>query len=325
VILVVADGLPNWARLTLVLKALVVCGSVMAVIGLLQSIAKLDLTQYVVIPGLQMKGWVPAQDTRGVAARVASTTMHYIEFSAVMAMVLPLGIHLARFSPDRRQRRRYAVLAVLIAAAVPMAISRTGIVALVVELAVMFVVWSWRFRYNMIVTAGFLLAGFAVIKPGLIGTIRNLFTNAGEDSSVTARTERYALVGHYFAQRPWLGRGTGTWIPPQYQILDNQWLALALSGGIVGVVALATLHIMASTLAVIAWRRAVTEEDRHLCAALLSSQVVAILVGYFFDSLSFTTYATVLSVMVGLCGAAWRFTHPSRTIRTSTTRWYDAS
>jgi polysaccharide biosynthesis protein PslJ len=320
VILMVADGVPNWDRLNALLRGFVYCGAFMAVVGLMQFILKYDVTQYLKLPGLQEHGLESDFATRGVAIRVASTAFHYIEFSCVQATTLPFAIHYAMFSQTRRQRRRFLVLGLLIGAAIPVTISRTGILALAAVVLVMVPVWGWRQRYNFLGLAIGLAGVLMVVKPGLLGTVRDLFTNANQDSSVTARTGRYGMVGHYFAQTPWLGRGTGTWIPPQYQILDNYWFTFALGNGLVGVAMLAALHITAITLAVIARRRAATAADRHLCTVLISAQLVALLVAATFDSLSFTTYAMTLAVTVGACGTVWRFTHPERRVRTSAAR-----
>jgi O-antigen ligase len=277
----------------------------------------LDVTQYIVIPGLSSDGVVPGFEVRGGAIRVASTMTHYIEFSTVMAMCLPFAIHFARYAPVSRTRQLFLVAAVLIAAAIPATVSRTGFVAVAIALLVMVPVWNWRMRFNMVAVSAFLVAGLTVMKPSLTNTLVDLFANAGGDSSITARTKRYEMVGYYFSQRPWWGRGTGTWISPQYQFLDNQWLAQALSTGIVGVAALALVHLTAITLAVLALRRAATPEDRHLCAALIATQIIALVVAAFFDSLSFSTYTMVLGLMIGLTGAVWRLTHPARIVRTS--------
>ena len=320
VVLVVADGLPNWDRFRLVFRVFVWCAAFMAVIGLLQFILWMDVTQYLVIPGLAPKGFVPGFEIRGSGIRVASTTMHYIEFSAVMATALPFAIHFARFSPERKTRQKFFIAAVLIAAAVPATVSRTGFAAVALMLIVMIPVWSWRMRYNMFGLGLVLFGGLMFAKPGLIATVWELFSGADKDPSVTSRTDRYDMVYDYFVQRPWLGRGTGTWVSPQYQYLDNQWFAQALMNGIVGVAALLLLHITAMVLAFLAIRRATRPEDKHFAAALLSTQLIGIFVGFTFDSFSFTTYATVLSLVIGGCGAVWRFTHPRRTVRTSAPR-----
>jgi hypothetical protein len=50
--------------------------------------------------------------------------------------------------------------------------------------------------------------------------------------------------------------------------------------------------------------------------------VIALVVAGTFDSMSFSTYTIMLGLCTGLCGTVWRLTHPARTVRTSTTRWF---
>ena len=323
VMLMAADGMPNWARLQGVLRVFVWCCCFMAVVGLAQALLFIDPTRWLAIPGLQPKGWIVGLEVRGGGVRVASTTLHYIEFSMMMVTALPFAIHFARFAPTRRQRQLFTVAALLIAGAVPMTLSRTGFLALAVVVLVLFPVWGWRLRYNMMVVGAALLAAMAVAKPSVLTTVSTMFLGADEDPSVVARTERYDMVAHYFHERPWLGRGTGTWVSPQYQYLDNQWLGTALANGIVGVAALATLYLTAATLATLAKRRSADEAQRHLCACLLAVALTGILANATFDALGFSTYATTLALMLGLCGAVWRFTHPAHTVRTSTPLWAD--
>jgi polysaccharide biosynthesis protein PslJ len=327
VILATADGIPNWDRLRGVLRVWIWCSAGMAIIGIVQFVLRKDITQYMKFPGLTIQGaGLAGLEARGDDGlfRVASTATHYIEFSAVMALALPFGIHFARFDANPKRRRRLIVAALLIALAIPMTLSRTGIMALVLEILVMLPAWNWRVRYNLLGFAGGLVCMLAAVKPGLIGTIKSLFLGASEDPSVTGRTERYTIVWHYFIQRPWLGRGTGTWIPPMYIYLDNQWLGTLLAGGLLGVATLATLHIASISLAGISLKRSVSPEDRHLCVALIATQLSAMLVEGTFDAFAFTTYATTLSFLMGCCAVVWRFTHPARAVRTSVPLFYSA-
>jgi O-antigen ligase len=320
-VLMSADGIANWERLRKILRVFVWAAAFMAMVGLIQSLFEYDIAQRLIVPGLELAGDMADFQKRGDDGlfRVAGTATHYIEFSTVLAMAVPFGLHFARFAPHRRSRRTFAVLTLLIATAVPVAISRTGVVALGAALAVMFVAaWNWRLRYNMLLIGAAVAGAMTVLRPGLLGTLRAMFAAGEQDPSITGRTEDYDMVGHWFSQRPWFGRGPGTLIPDFYIILDNQWLMTLVTCGIVGVAALAVLHFTCIGLASVALRRSTTAEDRHLCAALISSQVVAILVGATFDSFSFTTFAFTLALMSGLAGAVWRFTHPSRLIRTST-------
>lgn len=325
IMLVTADGVPNWERLRGVLRVFVWCAGFMAVIGLLQFALHLDLTQYMKVPGLEIHGEFAGFEERGAGGmfRVASTTSHYIEFSSVMAVALPFAIHFARFAPEQRRRRQFTVVALLVAAAVPVAISRTGIVAVAIAMLVMIPMWNWRMRYNVIVFGVGVTAALFVAKPGLLGTFRSLFLDANSDPSITGRTDRYGMIQHYFSQRPWLGRGTGTWLPPQYQYLDNQWFATALSQGLVGVAVQLALHLTGIVLAGLALRRSTREEDRHLCAVLIATQLIGIFVEYTFDAFGFSTYFATLSLTIGVCGALWRFTHPASTVRTSAVRGGD--
>ncbi len=108
--------------------------------------------------------------------------------------------------------------------------------------------------------------------------------------------------------------------PDLYIILDNQWLYSVVTQGIVGLVALALMHLVAIWLATLAFRRSKSAEDRHLAMALICAQVISLLVGATFDSLSFTTFSTTWALLTGMCGAVWRLTHSARTVRQSTIR-----
>ncbi|WP_433532671.1 O-antigen ligase family protein [Micromonospora sp. CA-263727] len=327
VALIAADGIRNWDRLNRVLQVAVWCTGFMAIVGIVQAVFKYDVSAHLVIPGLEVKGGLAGFGQRGDEGqfRVAGTTVHYIEYSAVMAMMVPFGIHVARFAPRKGQRRLAAVCAMLAAVANPMSISRTGIVALALALVIMVPIWSWRLRYTFLFLGAGAVMAIMLLKPGVLGTIKSMFMNVGVDPSIEGRTNDYELVGHFFDQRPWLGRGPRTLLdhPVHDTILDNQWLYTLVTGGIVGVFALLAVHVVSIVLAVIAFRRATREADRHLCMALVSAQVVAVVVGGTFDSLYYTTFAISLALFVGLCGAVWRLTHPARIIRTSSVRGLD--
>ncbi len=322
--LMVADGISNWFRLQMVLRVLVWCGAFVAVVGLIQYAFSVDVTSLLVPPGLEAKREALGFEARGAGIRVASTTTHYIELSTVLATILPFAIHLAVFAKDRRRRVAYSIAALLITAGIPATISRTGLLALAIVLLVLAPTWGWRLRYNMLAISAAFLAVFVVLKPSLVVTLSKLFDNPAANPAFTVRQERYPLVWHYVGQRPWFGRGTGTYVAPQYQILDNQWLAYLISNGIVGVIALAALHITGIALSWLALRRADTAEVRHLAAATMATQCIAIVVAGTFDSMSFLTYATLVALTLGLCGLLWRLTHPARMVRTSTTRWFTA-
>ncbi len=322
VILVVADGIPNWDRFNSVLRVFLWGAAVCALAGLYESLTRTDVAHFFNIPGLELKGGVVGFENRGTGFRVAGMTTHYIEFSAVMAIAVPFGIHFARFSPSKLHRRAAAFAALLCAAAVPVAISRTGILAIAAIFLVMLATWNLRMIYNLLILFAVLIAGLFVGKPGLLGSVQGLFANTSTDNSIAGRTQDYDLAFALFYQRPWLGRGPWTLVPELWQgwVLDNQWLYTLITQGVLGVAALLTLHVTCISLAVIAHRRAKRAEDKHLCIALVATQVVCILVEGTVDSLYYTTLAITMALMMGACGTVWRFTHPARTVRTSSVR-----
>ena len=103
VVLMAADGIPNWERLTGVLRVFVWSGGFMAIVALLQVTTQVNITEYIRLPGLVFLGDVADFQPRGDGGlfRVAGTATHYIEFSVVMAMAVPFAIHFARFAPSQ--------------------------------------------------------------------------------------------------------------------------------------------------------------------------------------------------------------------------------
>lgn len=322
VALMAADGITTWERLLSVLRVLVVCGAIMAGIGLIQYVTKIDITSYMNIPGLHSKRPLLGFETRGAGVRVASTTIHYIELSASLATILPFAIHFSLFSETRKQRNWYIVAALTMAAGIAVTISRTGIIAFAIGVAVLIPIWTWRMRYNIGVLATIAMAGFAVVQPGLLRTLTRLFDDPSQNPAFTVREQRYPYVWHFVDQRPWLGRGTGTFIGPQYWVLDNEWLGFLISNGIIGTAVVAGMYLTGIILSLVSIKRAPDRSVRSVCAALLGAQIIAPVVAGTFDSFAFMTYSTLIGLTLGLCGTVWRLTHPKGLVRTSTALGY---
>jgi hypothetical protein len=172
-----ADGIANWVRLHTLLKVVVWTCAFMALIGVLESFLKYDLTTYLNVPGLVEKSHPLQFEERGSVFRVASTTVHYIELSATLALAQPFAIHFALFARSKWGRRAALVAALVLAAGNAVTQSRTGIVAMVLMFAVLFPIWTWRSRYNIMVVTLAAMAAFVVLVPGTSRTWLRLFTN----------------------------------------------------------------------------------------------------------------------------------------------------
>jgi O-antigen ligase len=311
VLLATADGIGTRARIDTVLRALSWGGGVMALIGLIQFVFRFDPTIHLRFPPLL----VFRRDLIGFRergndglVRVAGNAGHYIEFSVLLVLGVLIAIHLARFAPTRAQRQLYGAIAILQAAVVPLTVSRTGVLALATGMLLLILAWPLRTTFNILLTGLLLAALLRVARPGLLGTLRSLLLTGENDPSVQARLEDYQYVAPLIAQRPWFGRGVGTFIPELYQLLDNQWLATLVSSGVVGVLGLATLHLAGILLALRVRRRATSARDRDLAAVLAVAITVSAVTGFTYDSMFFTTFLITLHVLLGLAAALWRLT-----------------
>lgn len=305
--LVTSEAPRRFRGLQAVLIALVAFGVLQAVLGVAQYLFGFDVREAIVVPGLQPNHELIGTQVRGEGvSRVAGTMTHYIEFGVALALMAPIALHLALFAKGWITRWVAWVAAGCIIGAVPLSVSRSGLLVLAVGLAVLAVVWPLRMKANL---ALFALAGaiaYPIVAPGVLGTLRALFTNVDVDPSISGRTDDYALVWQYVTDRPIFGRGLGTFIPEQYFILDNEYLMRVLNGGVIGLLGFIAVLVGGYVVARSVRRRARTEEHRHLGQALAGTMAGAAVASALFDSLSFTAYAVTLFVVVGCIGALWR-------------------
>lgn len=309
VALVAADGIRNRRSLHRVLNWWVGLTAFSAVIGVLQFYG-IDLAGRLRPPGLVYNLDLVGLRLRGGPGfnRVYGTMQHYIEFGTVLAMVLPLAVHLALLEGRRRVRRvRWGIVA-LLAAAIPFSISRAGVVGLAVGFVVLSAAWPRRRRAKALLVAVVGIAAFRGIVPGILGTIRSLFTNLNNDPSILNRRSDYAAVDSYIGDRPLLGRGPGTFVPEIYRVLDNQFLGSLLEIGYIGTAVLMGVFIFSYLLARQIRRHAHRSSDGHLAQALAAGVAAAFVTSFTFDSLAFPTFAGCLFVLVGLTGALKRIT-----------------
>ena len=303
--LVAIDGIPNRRRLDQLIGRIVDLGAFVALMGIVQFITGFDPATQLTVPGLQLNNELFGREERSIFDRVASTAGHPIEFSAVLAVLLVLALHRAVNDDGSRRGWAWARVAVL-AAAMPMSVSRTGVLVAFVGLLVLARAWGWRRRFNLLVAGSIFLVFMRSAVPGLLGTIRSLFTNVGNDPSVEGRTDDFVLIFEFVGERPYFGRGLGTFIPEVYFFVDNQWLLTLVDGGILGLVGLIVLMLGSATVArQVFWRRWGTEagELGNAFAAML----VAASVGFAtFDALGFRMNAGLVFLTIGMVGALWR-------------------
>lgn len=316
-LLACADGIRTRDGIDQVLRWLCWVGTAMALIALSQFALRVDVTNHLQLPPvLRFHQELVGLAARGTGlVRVAGTAGHFIEFSVLMVLGLIVSIHYARFSENRRDRQVYAVLALVQAGVIPLALSRTGLLALASAVLLLALVWPLRTTVNVLIAGIALAALIQVLRPGLLATLRALVLAGDRDPSVQGRLEDYDYLMPFIRERPWFGRGVGTFVPELYRILDNQWLMSLVTTGIVGVAGLAALLLTGVALANRVRRLASRARDRDLAAVLAVGIGVAAISAVAFDALYFSTYLVTLHLMLGLAGALWRVTRADRNDR----------
>ncbi|MFZ2116224.1 MAG: O-antigen ligase family protein [Pseudonocardiaceae bacterium] len=304
----IADGVPDRRTLDAVLRRLTHFSGVMAAVGAIQALFRVNLTNYIRIPHLQANDALIGIGERGdqALARVSGTASHYIEFGVVLAMVTPIAVHYALQSAGRSQQIRRWGLTLLILSGVPFSISRSAVLSLAVALGVLAVAWTWRTRISALIVGVVATAAFRAFRPGVLGTILSLFENAGYDPSVQHRTDDYPIIERYFFDRPWLGRGLATFLPRLYIQVDNEFLVTLVCGGLVALAAFVTLFVGGYFVGRSIRHHGTDDSTRHLGQALAASLAAALVASGTFDAMSFPTFVGVIFLLLGALGALFR-------------------
>ena len=308
VLALAADGIDQPDRLRTLLRRIVLLATAMAALGAIEFFTGVDLTKYILIPGLSVHQQLTDLTSRYGLVRVTATTAQPLEFGAVLAMSLPIALHQARFAPRALRVRRWLQVA-LITAAVPMTGSRSTFFGVAVICLVLLPTWRLRDRLRAcaVVVAAPILVW--LVKPSLVSSFAALFGHLGNDRSSLSRADAYAEAVPYIAAHPWLGQGFQTFFPQTYFFVDNQYLTSLLETGILGLLALVGCLVTGWFTARSLRATAVDARTRDLGQCLAASMAAAAVCFGSFDALSFSIAAGLFFLLLGCVGAAWRLGH----------------
>lgn len=298
------DGLSSRRDVERVLKRMVVLATLEAGIGILEYVLKIDYRSIARIPGLAVNTEV-LNTTRSVFARITAAAAVPLELSVVVAMIVPLAIHFALNATTAAQRRRWFVCVAILVAVVPLTVSRSGLLTLVVGIAIYGAILTGRSRANLFVLSGFGLVLFPVFAPGILGTLRNFVFAGTKDDSITGRLDDYQYLPGLLDGHWWFGRGFGTFEPTVYFFLDNQYLMSLLTGGVAGLVVFVSVFLVAATVARGARKRSVRTADRDLAQAIAAGIVGVGAAAATLDLFSFLQATFVLFLLAGSGAALW--------------------
>lgn len=309
-VVLVSAGIKDRERLDVLLRRAVVMASVVAAIGFYDFFTATNIADHISLPGLQSS--VPQITTldRGAFTRPRSTTAQPLEFGGMLALLLPFAVQQA-FDPVRRHLRAWRRWGpvVLMGGALPLTVSRTSIIGVLIVVLVMVLRWKPQRRWAAIGLLIGSVACFKVIVPGLIGTIGTLFASflTNSDSSTQARTLKYSVIAPYLEERPLFGRGFGTFIPELYFFTDNQYMLTLAEMGALGLIALLVLFFTGIHQGGAIRRLARHESDRELGQAFFASALVALVISATFDALSFPMFAGMFFLTIAAGGSCLGF------------------
>jgi O-antigen ligase len=306
--IVAIDGIPSRKRFDDLMLRVIGLSAAISVVGAIQFFWAYDLAEFMTLPGLGLNGQeaIVTIDARSGFNRVSATTGHAIEYGAVMAMMLPISLHYFLHDKHGLRRNLLAVATGLIALGIPLSLSRTSTIAVAIVSLGLAITWSGKTLIRAVVIS---LIGGAVLRasvPNLLGSIIGLFTGLGEDSSFTARTSDYPIVFRFIRERPFFGRGPGTFGPTGYILLDNEILSSTVNTGLIGLAGFLGMYIGSLfILRRVVWTSPF-DETRHLAVTLWLSMLIATIVLYFADMKFFTVYSSLTFLFFGMTGALWR-------------------
>ncbi len=304
--LVVADGIPTRARLDTLLSRLTYYGAYLGFTGSLQFLFNFDITDKLSVPFLALNNELYGVQSRSTLNRVSGTSTHPIEYGAVLAMCLMIAVHFIITTDDPKEKRKRIVVAAMIALPGAFSVSRTNAASVVIGLTILFIVWNARYRFYAFVAGVGAVAALQIVAPGLLATIRALFLYAGEDPSISGRRKDYDDAFGYIGERPILGRGSGTFIPEEYFILDNQWLGELITKGYVGLFVLGMMFVVPAMMSRIMRTQVRTYAALHLTQTLFAVMAIAAFASVTFDSFYYAQFRMVWFVMIGVSGTLWR-------------------
>ena len=306
VALFVSNRVRNSRDVCRLIDALLLCATFMCCVGLVQFFIGYDLTTVLRPPGLVVNNPGSGIATRSIFNRPSGTALHAIEFGVVASALAPVAWWRAKHG----RRWHWLVLGCLVLSALT-SISRSAILALAIGGLILLIGSNWRDRFTLAGGGIALIGAAGVLIPGLVGTLRSLFTNRDVDPSVQARLNRTPAVLRLIEEHKWFGRGFGTYTPEEYLLLDNEIQKMAIETGVIGVATFAGLILCIVWAASITVPRSRDTDVDGLPLALIASTLAIVISFYTFDAFFYRILMGVLFVNIGLISALWRLHVPA--------------
>jgi polysaccharide biosynthesis protein PslJ len=296
----------------LLVQVLVAGGAVVATFGVIEAQTAFNVFDKLgsVIPLLNLKEAIGEVTTRSGRLRVFASGQGPIALGAALAMLVPLGVALARTAP---RPARWWVAVVLIVLGALATRSRTSVVMLLTIALVFLWLQPAATRRGLAILLIPALVAVQLVLPGTIGSLKgSFFPEGGLIAQQSANpgwrgSGRLADVGptiDEWVAKPLLGQGYGTRVTGRSPrantlILDNQWLKTLVETGALG--ALAYIWLFCRFGRVVGRRAKGDSGEEGWLLTAFAASVLAFSVGmFFYDAFAFIQVTFLLYIMLGL-------------------------
>jgi O-antigen ligase len=301
----ITDGMRTSRQLNRMLAAIVCAAAAVSIIGFLQYFARFDVAQYLHLPGFTGTGEEGFIYSRAGFRRVAGTARHPIEYGIALAATLPLALHLSTYARTLAGRNASRVGLLLIAGAIPLSLSRSAVLCVVLVALLLLPTYTSSRRWSILGTLTLLLLVLPLFLPGLFGTIGELLTGQEGTGSLETRGNAVEIGMNLIGDKPWFGYGFAVDSPSPI-IIDNQYLVTALEQGFLGLIAFLVLMFTGIAAARRARRLTTDPAQRDLAQSLVAVIAAVALGGFGLNVLRFPITAGLLFVGIGSAGALLR-------------------
>ncbi len=214
-----------------------------------------------------------------------------LELAALLAMVLPFAAIGSIEAATRRRRLLYSLAIGLLLAGGVATSRKTSLIA---PAAAILLLMAYRPRAvgRSLLTLALVLGVMVhFTSPGALGSVASQLEpgHVGGVLTTTDRTARYDAVRPDVLRHPLLGRGFQSYDPHKYRILDNEYLGLLITVGLLGLGAYIAIlaTVMVSAHRTIRSHHPSDRERSSLALAAFASVGVVALASGLFDVLSF--------------------------------------
>jgi O-antigen ligase len=214
-------------------------------------------------------------------------TVQPLAVAVMLSMALPFAFAWLLKAKERRQRLIYGCVVLLLIGGAVATQKKTSMIG---PLVCVFVLAAYRPRAMLrLAPLAIVLVGVIhFIAPGALGAVVNQLApgSVNEVDTTKDRVSDYDAIKPDFAAHPLAGRGYGSYNQKTHRILDNQYLALGIGVGLLGVVAYLAIFVTAFFGA----NRVARSGDRKRAPPALGAAaaiIVAAVSGALLDFLSF--------------------------------------